>query len=100
MRFFVSCLLGGMISLSVASSACAQQERGEGNRHRAQSQHTGQKNSEGADLSSLLRQEGARAPVPGRERERLSQEELRQIRRDINDAGRDIYRRDRSDRVN
>jgi len=31
-------------------------------------------------------------------RERLSLEERRQLRRDINDAGRDIYRQDRTER--
>jgi len=32
------------------------------------------------------------------QRERLSPEECRQLRRDINDAGRDIYRQDRTER--
>jgi len=35
---------------------------------------------------------------PGVPRERLSPEERRQLRRDINDAGRDIYRQDRTER--
>ncbi|MFA6442297.1 MAG: hypothetical protein WCV99_08180 [Sterolibacterium sp.] len=37
----------------------------------------------------------AQGMVPGQVRERLSPEERRQLRRDINAAGRDIYRRNK-----
>lgn len=37
-------------------------------------------------------------PIPVEPREQLSAEERRQLRRDINDAGRAIYRQDRTER--
>lgn len=101
MKCFVSfsCLLGVLSALSftVTSSAVAQQfeprgaERNEGAKYNEQLRRNEQTNIDGIDAQSAPGHQG---------RDRLSQEERRQLRRDINAAGRDIYRRDRSERPN
>ena len=57
--------------------------------------HSELKGADAGDVPS-----SARSPAHGHaaQRERLSPEECRQLRRDINDAGRDIYRLDRAER--
>lgn len=112
----VALLLG---ALGVASPAIAQQEASRG-RDFLKGQHPGETqrsfvhrneqrkidvNAEQAvprDASTTppaeeLKPIPVQGQVPGQGRERLSPEERRQLRRDINAAGRDIYRRNRPD---
>ena len=94
-------LLAGVMALNVvgAPDALAQHqgghERGDGGRHRGRDA-AGAPNDGGRFDPAALRQDLDQGPAP--RRERLSPEELRQIRRDIDDAGREIYRRERHGR--
>lgn len=106
-------LLGLLSVLGIASPAIGQQDaqRGghlaqEGNpeRVRQSMQQRNEQKTSGANSERQQRGDESADPQataqklypgqgPGQRRERLSPEERRQLRRDINSAGRDIYRR-------
>lgn len=110
MRSFVSifCLLGlySALGAGFASSAVAQQSgyRGAnqrlevGAKHQAWLQRTEQKNIEGNDAQPASGPDSGLKQASGRER--LSLEERRKLRLDINNAGRDLYRQDSPRRPN
>ncbi|MCX7175142.1 MAG: hypothetical protein NT159_14720 [Proteobacteria bacterium] len=108
-----------LAALSISSPVAAQQEalrgrdfakgQGSGEVPRSWLRRNEQKRSEGnteqpvpresskTQQSEELKPTPTQEPVPGQLRERLSPEERRQLRRDINAAGRDIYRRNKPD---
>lgn len=95
-------LLAGMLALGAFGVPEAQaqhhggHERGDVGRYRGRDA-AGAPSDGGRFDPATLRQDLDQRPAP--RRERLSPEELRQIRRDIDDAGRDIYRRERHGRA-
>lgn len=123
MKFLASMATFLLSMLSVSTPATAQHDgargrefmrgAGAGELQRPFLRRQEPKRSDTAHESIVLRESGASASasptspaeelkpihapalVPGQTRERLSLEERRQLRRDINAAGRDIYRRNR-----
>lgn len=66
--------------------------RGPGLRAPVEEQHPRSGSQRGADKAAIQR--GTRPPVAA-DRGRMNQDERRQLRRDIQDLGKDIYRRER-----
>lgn len=92
----IASVLGVMAAMSVAAEAFAQhgEQRGGGRMHRERGEET---RAAVAGRPGETPQEGP-APTAGYEmslpqrRERMTLEERRQLRHDINEAGRDLYR--------
>ena len=88
-------LFGVLAAMSLASLALAQEQRSAGREYRERHEGTGilalPRQSERANEERSGTAEYAMS-VPQQRRERMSLEERRQLRRDINDAGREIYR--------
>jgi len=90
---FLSIFCIGLIAAASATPAAADPfERGFGFRPLVQDQRPRPEPRRDADRPAPLRE--TRAPGEA-DRGRMSPDERRQLRRDIQDAGKDIYRRDR-----
>ena len=83
----------GLIAAASANQATADPfERGMGLRPMVQDKRPGPEPKRAAERPAPQRE----TPAPGEaDRGRMSPDERRQLRRDIEDAGKDIYRRDR-----
>jgi uncharacterized membrane protein len=92
--------LSGALMLSFVQSACADQVemRGALQEPLNGSKHPQVPPGELKTADAVDAPMSAPAPTPATPRERLSPEERRQLRRDINDAGRDIYRQNQAER--